>query len=174
MKKIQILCSFVQKHLQYFNNYLRQNFDENMSMFFPKYQGMGCEGGCAHAHVRCAVARVRAKRPLKHVCKVRAGGPFFHWSHPHTCDCTFCPLSKENLRIFLNFSLNRYKVAYFRTFYSALEHPFLFQNALFCFRMSFSISERPFSVLEHPFLFQNVLLCFRMSFLTFKTPLKML
>ena len=39
-----------------------------------KYQGMGCEGACAHAHVRCVVARVRvcAKRLLKHVCEVCA------------------------------------------------------------------------------------------------------
>ena len=37
---------------------------------------MGCEGACAHARVRCAVARVRAKRLLKHVCDVRALGHF--------------------------------------------------------------------------------------------------
>ena len=42
------------------------------------FQGMGCEGACAHAHVRCAVARVRvrAKRLLKHVCEVCARGHF--------------------------------------------------------------------------------------------------
>ena len=41
-------------------------------------QGMGCEGACAHARVRCAVARVRvrAKRLLKQVCDVRACGRF--------------------------------------------------------------------------------------------------
>jgi len=41
-------------------------------------QGMGCEGACAHARVRCAVARVhvRAKRLLKQVCDVRACGHF--------------------------------------------------------------------------------------------------
>ena len=37
-------------------------------------QGMGCEGACAHARVRCAVARV--KRLLKYVCDVRACGHF--------------------------------------------------------------------------------------------------
>ena len=43
-----------------------------------KIQAMSCEGACAHAHVRCAVARVRvrAKRLLKHVCDVRACGHF--------------------------------------------------------------------------------------------------
>ena len=37
-------------------------------------QGMSCEGVCAHAHVRCAVARVRvcAKSILKSVRDVRA------------------------------------------------------------------------------------------------------
>ena len=39
-------------------------------------QRMSCEGACAHSHVQYAVARVRAKWPLKHVCKVRAHGPF--------------------------------------------------------------------------------------------------
>ena len=37
------------------------------------YQGMSCEGACAHAHVRCAVARVRvrAKSILESVRDVR-------------------------------------------------------------------------------------------------------
>ena len=39
-------------------------------------QGMSCEGACAHAHVRCAVARVRAKSILKSVWDVRACGSF--------------------------------------------------------------------------------------------------
>ena len=41
-------------------------------------QGMGCEGACAHARVRCAVARVRvrAKRLHNYVCDVRACGHF--------------------------------------------------------------------------------------------------
>ena len=40
----------------------------------PSMQGMSCEGACAHAHVRCAVAcvRVRAKSILKSVQNVRA------------------------------------------------------------------------------------------------------
>jgi hypothetical protein len=37
---------------------------------------MSCEGACAHAHVRCAVARVRAKSILESVRNVRACGPF--------------------------------------------------------------------------------------------------
>ena len=43
-----------------------------------KYQGMGCEGACAHAHVRCVVAhvRVRAKSIQKSVRDVRACGSF--------------------------------------------------------------------------------------------------
>ena len=43
-----------------------------------KNQGMGCEGACAQARVRCAVARVRvrAKRLLKYVCDVRECGHF--------------------------------------------------------------------------------------------------
>ena len=41
-------------------------------------QGMSCEGACAHAHVRCAVAHVcvRAKSILESVRDVRACGPF--------------------------------------------------------------------------------------------------
>ena len=43
-----------------------------------KVQGLSCEGACAHAHVRCAVARVRvrAKSILKSVRDVRACGSF--------------------------------------------------------------------------------------------------
>ena len=39
---------------------------------------MSCEGACAHANVRCAVARVRvrAKSILESVGDVRACGPF--------------------------------------------------------------------------------------------------
>ena len=43
---------------------------------FRKKQGMSCEGACAHAHVRGAVARVRAKSTLKSVQDVRACGSF--------------------------------------------------------------------------------------------------
>ena len=39
-------------------------------------QGMSCEGACAHANVRCEVARVRAKSILESVRDVRACGPF--------------------------------------------------------------------------------------------------
>ena len=40
---------------------------------------MSCEGACEHAHVRCAVARVRvrAKSILKSVRDVRACGSFW-------------------------------------------------------------------------------------------------
>ena len=37
---------------------------------------MSCEGACAHAHVRCAVARVRVQSILESVRDVRACGPF--------------------------------------------------------------------------------------------------
>ena len=39
---------------------------------------MGCEGACAHAHVRCAIVhvRVRAKSFFKSVRDVRARGLF--------------------------------------------------------------------------------------------------
>ena len=40
--------------------------------FQPTTRMMSCEGACAHAHVRCAVARVRTKSPPKHVCEVCA------------------------------------------------------------------------------------------------------
>ena len=42
-------------------------------------QAMSCEGACAHAHVRCAVARVRvrAKSNLESVRDVRACGLFW-------------------------------------------------------------------------------------------------
>ena len=50
------------------------------------YQGMSCEGACAHAHVRIAVARVRAKSILESVREMRACGPFFGCA---MCDHTF-------------------------------------------------------------------------------------
>ena len=45
---------------------------------FAIYQGMSCEGACAHAHVRYVVAhvRVRAKSILKSVRDVCACGLF--------------------------------------------------------------------------------------------------
>ena len=55
---------------------------------------MSCEGACAHAHVRCAVARVcvRAKSILKSVRDVRACGSF--WA----CDVRshFCTLFRKD------------------------------------------------------------------------------
>ena len=53
-------------------------------------QGMGCEGACAHAHVRCAVARVRAKSFLKSVCDVRACATFSGVRCAITLLHTFC------------------------------------------------------------------------------------
>ena len=46
------------------------------AVFQPNMQGLSCEGACAHASVRCAVARmrVRAKSILKSVRDVRACG----------------------------------------------------------------------------------------------------
>ena len=57
---------------------------------FENIQGMSCEGACAHAHVRCAVAhvRVRAKSILKSVRDVRACGSFLGVR----CAITFCTL----------------------------------------------------------------------------------
>ena len=48
------------------------------SFWYKNGQDMSCEGACAHARVRRAVARVRvrAKRLLKYVCDVRACGHF--------------------------------------------------------------------------------------------------
>ena len=65
---------------------LGENFNEIPEIFNSAHkvfyleitnrQGMSCEGACAHAHVRCAVARVRAKSFLKSVRDVRACGSF--------------------------------------------------------------------------------------------------
>ena len=41
-------------------------------------QGMGCEGACAHAHVRCVVARVRVRAAHFWACDVRS--LFAHFS----------------------------------------------------------------------------------------------
>ena len=43
------------------------------------FQGMSCEGACAHAHMQCWVARVhvRVKSITKSVQDVRACGSFF-------------------------------------------------------------------------------------------------
>ena len=57
-------------------------------------QGMGCEGACAHAHVRCATAQrtcaceMTSETSVQSAC-VRA---FF----PHMCDHTLSLLSNEN------------------------------------------------------------------------------
>ena len=61
---------------------LGENFNEIPEIFNSAHkvfyleitnrQGMSCEGACAHAHVRCAVARVRAKSILASVRDVRA------------------------------------------------------------------------------------------------------
>ena len=57
---------------------------------FEFLQGMSCEGACAHAHVRCAVAhvRVRAKSILESVRDVCACDPFLGVR----CAITFCTL----------------------------------------------------------------------------------
>ena len=56
----------------WFIKIIKENYVHSIS------QGMNCEGAWAHAHVRCAVARVhvRAKRLFKYVRDVRACGHF--------------------------------------------------------------------------------------------------
>ena len=74
------------------------------------FQGMSCEGACAHAHVRCAVAcvHVRAKSILKSVRDVRG--------------CAMCD------HIFSHF-WNKIAINCLKTYSSTsnpvLEHPFL-------------------------------------------------
>ena len=72
---------------------------------------MSCEGACAHAHVRSAVARVRvrAKSILESVRDVRACGPLLGVR----CAITL-------LHIFWD------KIASFRTTFPNFECPFLF------------------------------------------------
>jgi hypothetical protein len=64
-----------------------------VQLYDTKQQGVSCEGGSAHAHMRCAVAcvSVRAKSILKRACDVRACGPFLCVR----CAITFCTLLKE-------------------------------------------------------------------------------
>ena len=59
-------------------NFCRTLFFVTITRNVYNMQGVSCEGACAHARVRCAVARVRvrAKRLLKYVCDVRACGHF--------------------------------------------------------------------------------------------------
>ena len=61
-----------------------------LAINLPKNQGMSCEGACAHAHVRSAVARVRAKSILESVRDVRACGPFLGVRCAITLLHTFC------------------------------------------------------------------------------------
>ena len=58
------ICNFVIKN----NGYI--------GILYSYIQGMSCEGACAHAHVRCAVARVRAKSIPTSVRDVHACDPF--------------------------------------------------------------------------------------------------
>ena len=90
---------------------------------------MSCEGACAHAHVRCAVTRVRvrAKSILESVRDVRACGPFMG---------VRCAIAL--LHLFAHFFGTKLPVILcFRTFFPTLEHPFLFWIILFYFRTSF-------------------------------------
>ena len=94
---------------------------------------MSCEGACAHAHVQCAVARVRvrAKSILKSVRNVRACGPFLGVRcaiallHTLPDNATFC---------LKNYSRTRMS-------YPVLEHPFLLWNVFSCFGSSYSVLE---------------------------------
>ena len=85
--------------------------------FYLNYQGMSCEGACAHAHVRCVVALVCvcAKSILKSVRDVCACGSFFG---------VRCAIAL--LHTFWN-KIDRkcYFLNYSRTSYPILEHPFL-------------------------------------------------
>ena len=74
------ICNFVIKN----NGYI--------GILYSYIQGMSCEGACAHAHVRCAVAhvRVRAKSILKSVRDVRACGSFSVVRCAITLLHTFC------------------------------------------------------------------------------------
>ena len=87
---------------------------------------MSCEGACAHAPVRCAVARVcmHAKSFLESVRDVRAGGPFLGLRCVIALLHTFAHFLGQNCK----------KMLCFRTFFPALEHPFLFWIISFCFR----------------------------------------
>ena len=51
-------------------NVLLQGISRQNVFFQPTTRMMSCEGACVHAHVRCAVARVRvrAKSPVCEVC----------------------------------------------------------------------------------------------------------
>ena len=75
---------------------------------------MSCEGACAHAHVRCAVARVpvRAKSILKSVRNVRACGSFL---------CVRCAIPL--LHTFWNKIARKMLLFVFKTI---LEHPISF------------------------------------------------
>ena len=94
-------------------------------------QAMSCEGACAHAHVRCAVARVRvrAKSILESVRDVRACGPFLGVR----CAITLFTLFGTNLPENATFCLKK----------MFLEHLFLLWNVLFCFGSSYSVFEHP-------------------------------
>ena len=95
-------------------------------------QGMSCEGVCAHAQVRCAVARVRvrAKSILKSVRDVRACGSFLSVRSAITL-----------LHTFWNKTDKKWHFSVLKT---VLEHSFLFQNILFSFRTSFPAFKHSF------------------------------
>ena len=106
---------------------------------------MSCEGACVHAHVRCAVARVRvrAKSILESVRDVRACGPFFDVGCATALLHTFAHFLGQNYQIMQLFAL---KTSRTRMSYPVSEHLFLLWNILSCFRTSYSD-------LEHPILF---------------------
>ena len=66
---------------------------------------MSCEGACAHAHVRCAVARVRAKSILESVRDVRACGHFFDVRCATALLHTFAHFLGQNYQIMQLFAL---------------------------------------------------------------------
>ena len=66
------------REVRIFHEYIWSQ-DIDTTYLYNRKQGMSCEGACAHAHVRCVVARVRvrAKSILESVRDVRACGLFW-------------------------------------------------------------------------------------------------
>ena len=82
------------------------------------FEYMSCKGACAHAHVRCAVARVRAKSILESVRDVRACGPYMGVRCAIALLHTFRNKTDNKWHFFCLKNCSR-------TSFSVLEHPFL-------------------------------------------------
>ena len=75
------------------------------------------------------------------MCEVCACGPFFHWSHPHTCDHTFSPFFGTKRPDNNIFGL---KIFCFRTSFPVLDHPFLFKTSLYVLECEKKLKIRKF------------------------------